>query len=196
MNFRSQLLRIRTLFREKKSSGFTLVETLVAISILSISITGPMLIAQRGIASSVYARDQITAFYLAQDALEYVRGLRDLGRTTGWFLTNEQVKTNCVDSSTGCHIDTTRSSIGDAITVCENTGCNPLSFDTTNKFYGYPLVNQDAGRTWQDSSFTRVVKITEAAPGISAVVSVKVSWKNNVYGSDRNFTIEEYLYNF
>ena len=57
--------------------GFTLVETLVAISILMIAIVGPMTIAQNGLSSSIYAREQFIAQFLAQDALEYVRNVRD-----------------------------------------------------------------------------------------------------------------------
>src|SRR4051812_13810349 len=51
--------------------AFTLVESMVAISILALAVTGPMIIAQKGIGSAIYAKDQITAFYLAQEAVEY-----------------------------------------------------------------------------------------------------------------------------
>lgn len=57
--------------------GFTLVETLVAISILLLAIIGPMTIAQRGIQSSYFATEQVTAVFLAQEAIEAVRQLRD-----------------------------------------------------------------------------------------------------------------------
>src|SRR4051812_29896076 len=63
--------------------GFTLVEAMVAISILSLAVTGPLVIAQKGIGSAIYARDQVTASYLAQEGVEYVRNVRDTNRIAG-----------------------------------------------------------------------------------------------------------------
>lgn len=57
--------------------GFTLIETFIAISILMIVIVGPLTISQRSLASAKYARDRISAYYLAEDAIEYIRHLRD-----------------------------------------------------------------------------------------------------------------------
>ncbi len=67
----------------KTKTGFTLVETLVAITILLLAIGGPMFAVSQSLKSSYYARDQITAFYLAQDAIEYIRNLRDENALTG-----------------------------------------------------------------------------------------------------------------
>ena len=57
--------------------GFTLVETLVAISIITIAIVGPLLTASRTLVAAYTARDQLTASYLASEASEYVRFMRD-----------------------------------------------------------------------------------------------------------------------
>lgn len=57
--------------------GFTLVETLIAVAILMIAIAGPLTIAHKGLLSAVYANDQITASYLAQDAIEYLKNIKD-----------------------------------------------------------------------------------------------------------------------
>src|SRR3989338_949042 len=59
------------------SPGFTLIETLVAISLLTIAIIAPMALTAQSLATAYYARDQITAFYMAQEAIEGVRALRD-----------------------------------------------------------------------------------------------------------------------
>ena len=57
--------------------GLTLVETLVAISILTIAVVGPLGIIAQALHTSYYTRDQMTAYYLAQEAIEYVRNIRD-----------------------------------------------------------------------------------------------------------------------
>ncbi len=63
--------------KQKEREGFTIVETLVAITILMIAIVGPMTISQKGLMASIYAKDQVTASFLAQDAMEYMTNLRD-----------------------------------------------------------------------------------------------------------------------
>lgn len=57
--------------------GFTLIEMLVAVVLLTAAITGPMSIASKGLTASIVAKDQITAFFLAQDAVEYARFIRE-----------------------------------------------------------------------------------------------------------------------
>jgi prepilin-type N-terminal cleavage/methylation domain-containing protein len=58
-------------------TGFTLIETLIAILVLSVALTGPFVIAEQGLQASLISKDQNTAFYLAQDAIEYIRYARD-----------------------------------------------------------------------------------------------------------------------
>ena len=66
-----------------KMKGFTLIETLVAILLLSSAIAGPMTIAARGLYASTIVRNEVTAYYLAQDAMEYIRYARDSNSLTG-----------------------------------------------------------------------------------------------------------------
>ncbi len=67
---------MQKLFINKKS-GFTLVETLVSISIFTMSILGLMSILASSISNTSYVKQKITAEYLAQEGIEYVRNLRD-----------------------------------------------------------------------------------------------------------------------
>ncbi len=70
-----------TFLKINKNKGFTLLETLVAITILMISIAGPLTIASKGLLAAVYSQQQVTASYLAQDVIEYVKNVRDNTRT-------------------------------------------------------------------------------------------------------------------
>lgn len=61
----------------KTKNGFTLVEALVAISILMIAIASPMTLAQKGLSTATQSKDQMIAAFLAQDAIEAVKNIRD-----------------------------------------------------------------------------------------------------------------------
>src|SRR3989344_9247547 len=58
-------------------TGFTLVETLVAIFILSMAITSAMTVAQSSLQASFYSRDRISAYFLAGEAIEMIKNKRD-----------------------------------------------------------------------------------------------------------------------
>lgn len=57
--------------------GFTLIETLVAITILLIAIVGPMSAIGNSLSQIALARDQMIAINLAQEGIEAVRQERD-----------------------------------------------------------------------------------------------------------------------
>lgn len=92
--------------------AFTIIETLVAITILMIAISGPLTAAFRAMTASVAARDQMTASFLAQDAIEYVRNVKDNnianGNTNGPLdgLTICTINNKCTVDSLTKEIDT------------------------------------------------------------------------------------------
>src|SRR3954462_4723522 len=57
--------------------GFTLLETMVAVTLLAVAIVAPMSLTVQSLTSAYYARDEVTAFYLAQEGVESVRDFRD-----------------------------------------------------------------------------------------------------------------------
>lgn len=73
------------------AKGFTLVETLVAVSIFTVSILGLMAVLSQGISDTGYAKKKIVAGYLAQEGVELTRNMRDnyvlfnvSGSEVGW----------------------------------------------------------------------------------------------------------------
>ena len=66
-----------------KKEGFTLVETLVAISILLIAVVGPISIIGDALHRLYYARDEMIAISLAQEGIEAVRQYRDSNMLAG-----------------------------------------------------------------------------------------------------------------
>lgn len=62
---------------QSKVSGFTIIETLVAIFILTIAVTSFLGLVSQSIMTARYAKNEITANYLAQEAADYIRNERD-----------------------------------------------------------------------------------------------------------------------
>ncbi len=169
--------------RTKARRGFTLIETLLAIMILMLAITGPLTIANKGLTSSLIGKDRFIATYLAQDAMEYVRFVRDTNALYGVnWLTG--VGTNwttglspcySVGGTTACYFD----SLGNTpsvITSCANVDCSdvPLYYDTSSNSYSY---KKTTGTT--QTIFIRSVKITPVTNNTDEVlVSVTVTWKD------------------
>jgi prepilin-type N-terminal cleavage/methylation domain-containing protein len=59
--------------------GFTLIETLVAVTILMIAIAGPLTVAMKAYTASLDARNQTIATSLAQETMEYLNYVKDNG---------------------------------------------------------------------------------------------------------------------
>lgn len=195
-----------------KTGGFTLIETLVAVSILLVAIVGPMEIASKGLFSAFYAQDEITAFYLAQEGVEYVRNARDTNYLIAiqedpqrnWLQDMEQCTDYYLDSqsSPGCKLDATYIVGGwlftDGATPCDGV-CEPLRYDDetfgifTNIYFDSP--------TGEQTKFTRILKILVDGPDViqadSATIEVTVTWTTGgLFTSTRSFTLREKIFNW
>ncbi len=93
------------------SRAFTLIETFVAISVLMASLVGPLTVSQKSLALSGYSRDKMTAYYLAQDAMEYIRGVRDDNAKQGnaWSQFADRLSPCLITpSNVGCTLDSSQ----------------------------------------------------------------------------------------
>ncbi len=88
---------------KKKNSGLTLMETLVAISILMTAVAAPLAISAQSLVFANFAKNQISAFYLAQEVVEVVRNIRDENIKNGesWL----KNLNNCKGSGKICLLD-------------------------------------------------------------------------------------------
>jgi prepilin-type N-terminal cleavage/methylation domain-containing protein len=125
------------------SKGFTLIETLVALLIFSSAITGILVLTGQGVLSTNYAKNRLTAGFLAQEGIELIRFVRDSAMigapSTGW---NDFISTvgslPCGEATNGCTIDSSVLSAPDVasrytyLVPCTTTGGCPLYYtDTT-----------------------------------------------------------------
>jgi len=165
--------------------GFTILETLVAILILMLSITGPLVFTQNALKIAFVSRDQISAFYLAQDAIEYIKNTRDdniLDGNDNWLFG----LSNCQDSG-GCTLDT----IDNDIVGCPNgDGC---SLDDQLQKYSDGTFGIGSGG--EDSGFSRLVTINEISSDVEAEVTIEIQFITNT-GANRTVVVKEYIYNW
>lgn len=175
------------------SGGFSLVETIVAIGILLMALSGPLSIAARGVFAAGVARDQITAYYLGQEAMEFVRAVRDgnglsaLGTnppSPDWLNGLQGVCTG----GNYCRVDVKENG---EITSCGSShgSCPPLKLQTTpadNPFYQY-------GGSGNLSTFVRSFTLEDVAADEKRV-KVTVSWSSGIIS--RSLTLEENIRNW
>jgi prepilin-type N-terminal cleavage/methylation domain-containing protein len=191
----------------KKEKGFTLVETLIAISILMIAIASPINLAQKALSSAVLSRDQMTASFLAQDGLEAVKNLRDQiaisdnGNTNWLSLFNKCICTSALQCNLNnlpgaiyCNIDTTLSNLGDSSSIIgsadNNSSINPLKIEINNNvFTKYDLLGSGSA-----SKFSRYINIMPTGNADEAVVQVRVSWPSGA--GVQKIDIKDFIYNY
>lgn len=188
--------------------GFTLVETMIAITILTLSVAGPLYAASRAIVAAQTARDQLTASYLAQEGVEYVRAMRDNEYLSAYkagtpnvsnaswtnFLTGtgEGAVTQC--RTTTCTLDPTRImgyGEGSAIFQCVGGGSCAALFLLDNGVYA----TERSGQSGTPTHFSRTIQVIDIpnTPDTypdKQVVS-KVSW--SFHGSAYAVTIIDHL---
>jgi len=184
-------------FFKQSEKGFTLVETLVAVSIFSMSVLGLLSILSQGIADTRYARDKIIAAYLTQEGIEYIRNMRDTfslydatSAEEGW--NNFHTKVSPCISAGGCYFDDrdlnytshTQPMTGITLIPCESSCPNLLYDDITGK-YGYV-----AGR---DTGFSRKILISSVNANELKVFST-ISWAQG--SGNFGITFSEDLFNW
>lgn len=169
----------------KQQAAFTLIETLVAISLLSIAIVAPMSLVTQSLSSAYYARDQITAFNLAQEGIESVRGIRDNNVLQNAFYDSGTDLLTDIPIGQAFTIDARQVDPESAIAVCSTTPCPPLQTDGV--LYGY-----DA--SWANTIFTRTLLASYVGASQDEIrLSVTVTWQTASH-QPVPFTIYENMY--
>lgn len=141
----------------KRATGFTLVETLLAIAILSLAVIGPLSIAANGLAAGTIGKDRLVAVALARDAIEYVRNRRDNNILAGqpWLEGIALPGDPCYGGF--CLVDSVNGTI-----VSKGTSSGVLQYDDpvthpsdpNRGLYAYGMSG------WSPSEFSRWVAIT------------------------------------
>jgi prepilin-type N-terminal cleavage/methylation domain-containing protein len=180
---------------KNKKSGFTLLETLVAVLILSTSIVGPLSIASRSLHNSITAKDQISAFFLAQDALEFIRFARDTNALKGdnWLTgagsTSGGINLTPCTGANGCYLDSTLNS-PTAPTACTSAVCPTINYSNTSSLFTYAAAN---GTTILGTQFVRQVLLTTVVANVEEKITIVVSW-NDSGNNPHSVTVVENIF--
>lgn len=155
--------------------GFTLVEALVALALLTVGLIPAFIQATNALALSTSVRNSLTAANLAQEGAEITRAIRDAN-----WLTGQPFNTGLDSCAAGCTVQFD----GDAPVVGSFMGV-PLNLDPTTGLYQYG--------SGTNSGFTRTVFITDEAPHHLKVLVV-IEWAER--SGPKKFELEYHLYDW
>lgn len=163
--------------------GFSLIETLIAIFLLSVSVGALMTVTTGSFFSIRYARNQVIGGNLMQEAIEYIKNTKDTAVQQGvsWSNWQDQVLkknelglgTGCFTSS-GCTLDiyTTQPQ---KITSC-GTQCPTMVLYQNKGVYGYSDTYPFEPST--ATSFRRTLRAQQTIDPNQVELIVTMSWRN------------------
>lgn len=170
--------------------GFTVLESLVAIGILTISISGAFSSVQQSLSQATNAKEEVKAFYLAQEAIEIIRNKRDsnqlaiINTGTGNWLTgiSQNAGDPCFFGKT-CRTDAKDFNLVD----CGGGwgSCQNINQDQSTFLYNYDTISASNIAT----NFKREIQI-ESVNADEIAVTVKILWNKG------SFKVKEYLFNW
>lgn len=169
---------------EKRQKAFTLIEVLVAITILIVGIISGFVLVTRALYNVAVIKDRLTASFLAQEGIELTRQIRDSnflrilnGESAGW-----------------------RNGLGDGTYIIESKvdSEEPIGLvsigEDENRFFFYDdtfkIYNYNAG---EPTTFNRKIRITTINDNEIRVEST-IQWKTRTI--DFDLIVEDHLYNW
>jgi len=171
----------------RSKRGFTIIESLVAISILVAIITAATSAVQSGISSYIFSKDQIISFYLAQEGFEQIRNIRDENRlnSRNWLAGIAENGSDPCWFGSACTVDPIVSAVPSRCTSGPGN-CPVLRQDTVTGFFGY-------NAAWPATIFRREITLTSINADEIAV-TVTVNWSKGTVS--RQFKARENLLNW
>lgn len=179
------------------TKAFTLIETMVAVTILTLAVTGSLFTASRAIIAAQNARTQLTASYLAQEGTEYVRAMRDNEYLSAYQVGGTNVSTVAWNNflagtinqcrTAECSLDLTRPmGYGSGSSLFQCTGEECKLYLLASGVYA----TERSGQSGTITPFMRTVQVTNVSLSEERIVS-KVSW--DFHGIPYSVTVTDHL---
>lgn len=187
--------------------GFSLVETLVAITILLLVIIGPLTISSSSVRGTAFASEQVVAFFLAQEGAELAQKGRDefvlehlknsASRPNPWtdFVStaNGAPFAHCFNQANGCGITINTDAAGSLVTPrsCSSLANCSLYLDTASAVARSRYTHVNTGN---QTVYTRTIKFTRVSANEVGVVST-VTWRSGFSREEQRVSVQTSLFN-
>ena len=184
------------MYKCKNTKGYSLVEVLVAVSILLIATVGPMTIATKSLQTARYATEKSVATFMAQEGIEAVVALRNesiitavqaLDLSQSWDWTDAPDMNRCFNA-TGCNIGFHASDPGNNIIDCSTqSNCTMVYRE------GWQVPFAEVPSTHSSPEYTkymRVIRLEETVPDTEVQITSTVYWDSPVIGGSGLESVE------
>ena len=169
---------------KKKRKAFTLVEVLIAISILIIGILSGFILITRALYNVAVIKDRLTASFLAQEGIELTRQIRD----SNFLRILDEESADWRDGlRDGTYIIKSNVEGDESIQLVSS-----IPSEAPNFFYdnGLKIYNYSTG---EPTTFNREIKITTISADEIRVESI-MKWRTKRINFD--LFVEDHLYNW
>lgn len=186
--------------------AFTLIESLVAITILLIATVGPLSIVANSIATANLAKDQVVAYYLAQEAIEMVRNIRE---TNAIVSPADWLNNLYPECQSGCAINAidNPTPVPNACANIDSDNCKLYKVENNSNNQIIQVYTHDSlAAGAMPTTFHRRIVVTPVSitptgtDDDEAEIQVEVKWKTGSLQGlgqiDRTFTIKERMYDW
>lgn len=186
-----------------KSAGFTVLETMVAIIVASLAIAGASLAAQGGIRAASIAKEEVRAFYMAQEVLELLNNKKDTnelsnivnGTNVDWLAGVASVANDPCYPGKRCILDPWEYPL---FRDCGVGPCPKIMFKDKPGDYRYGYLIGLGGfpelAYIKNTQYTRELSIEKSPSGNEVLVTINITWDHA--GSTRQFKVKTLLTNW
>lgn len=170
----------------RKNKGFTILETLIAVMLLSLVLNSVFTLISGTLFSAQYARNEMVASYLLQESADYIRNTRDtqskVDPVDGWngFLTMYDLHGSGAKSR-ACKLKIYPGSTS----APECSSPNGSNADSENIYFykdtylgNYYSTENAAVAGKESTTFTRSVILSKDNAGEEVNASIVINWKN------------------
>lgn len=160
----------------KNRAGFTLVEVMVALTIIMVGIIGAYALVNQSLALANNASMRLTASYLGKEGIEIVRNIRDSNYLNIYHNDAGSWEDGLLGCAGGCGADYTMLALDPSYANL------PLRFD--GDFFNYA-----AGEV---AAYKRIITVVPFADHLE--VGVEIKW--NIGGRANSMVVREDIYNW
>jgi type II secretory pathway pseudopilin PulG len=167
-------------FNLKSKRGFTLIEALIAISILIIGIVSSFILVTRALYNTNIIQDRLTASFLAQEGLELVRQIRDSNYLN-------KINGGSINWDNNLAPGTYRISFENGLEKIQSPNEAQLYFHDDSGLFNY--ISSDGKLT----SFSRKINIEQISSDELKITTI-INWQTK--GSEYTIQVEDHLFNW